>query len=161
MATGESVFYLAGTVGRIQNIAYSPDGNYVAVVSHTGAIGILDSNTGKKSLTLRGTNVRVAALTFSPDGKWIAAASADGTAQVWNTATGANPLSLPVDSGGAGGISFSPDGKRLAVGGRSGVYVFVLPVDELIALAKSRVTRSLTIEECQEYLHVDSCPAIP
>jgi hypothetical protein len=31
----------------------------------------------------------------------------------------------------------------------------------LIALAKSRVTRSLTTEECQQYLHVEACPAEP
>jgi hypothetical protein len=72
-----------------------------------------------------------------------------------------NVLTLPVDSGGAGGISFSPDRKRLAVGGKSGIYVFVLPLDELIALAKSRLTRSLTTEECQQYLHVTTCPVGP
>jgi len=29
---------------------------------------------------------------------------------------------------------------------------------ELIALAKSRLTRSLTTEECQQYLHLEDCP---
>jgi hypothetical protein len=33
--------------------------------------------------------------------------------------------------------------------------------DDLIALAKSRLTRELTTEECQQYLHVDACPAVP
>ena len=161
VATGESLFYLSGTVGRIQNIAYSPDGNYVAVASHTGAIGIWDANTGKKFLTLRGNNVRVAAITYSPDGKWIAAASPDGTARMWDAATGENLLSLPVDSGGTGGVAFSPDGKRLAVGGKSGIYVLVLPIDEVIALAKSRLTRSFTLQECQQYLHMEQCPSSP
>ena len=32
-------------------------------------------------------------------------------------------------------------------------------VDELTELAWSRVTRSLTDDECQQYLHLDSCPA--
>jgi hypothetical protein len=33
--------------------------------------------------------------------------------------------------------------------------------DELVALARSRVTRSLTTEECQKYLHVEECPDEP
>ena len=59
------------------------------------------------------------------------------------------------------GVSFSPDGKRLAVGAVSGVYVFVLPIEDVVALAKSRLTRTLTTEECQQYLHVAECPVEP
>jgi len=39
------------------------------------------------------------------------------------------------------------------------VRVYVLPIEDLMALAKSRVTRSLTPQECQKYLHVEQCPA--
>ena len=39
--------------------------------------------------------------------------------------------------------------------GMARVYLFGL--EELIALAKSRLTSSLTIEECQKYLHVEAC----
>jgi hypothetical protein len=38
---------------------------------------------------------------------------------------------------------------------------FYLDVQELISLAHARVTRSLTQEECQQYLHVDVCPTSP
>jgi WD40 repeat protein len=160
--TGESLFYLPGWYAdEVWSVAYSADGKYVALGGQTGAIGIWDAETVKQLLSQKGHGARVYAIAFSPDSKWIVAASADGTLQMWAAATGENLLSLPVDSGGTGGISFSPDGKRLAVGGKSGIYVFVLPIDELIALAKSRVTRSLTAEECQQYLHVESCPVEP
>ena len=57
---------------------------------------------------------------------------------------------------------FSPDGTRLATAGRDGtVRIFLLKIEELIALANSRVTRSLTTAECQQYLHVDACPVQP
>jgi hypothetical protein len=39
------------------------------------------------------------------------------------------------------------------------VRLFLLRMDELLTLAQSRVTRSLTAAECQKYLHVDECPA--
>jgi len=58
-------------------------------------------------------------------------------------------------------VAFSPDGEYLAVGAGTGIQIFILPVEDLVALTKSRVTRSLTAEECQKYLHVKVCPAIP
>jgi WD40 repeat protein/class 3 adenylate cyclase len=159
--TGKKSFDLSGPADAIWSVAYSPDGKYVALAGHTGAISIWDATTGKKILALRGHTTEVAAIGYSPDGKLIATASIDGTAKVWDATTGLNLLTLPVDSRGAGGVSFSPDGKRLAVGGASGIYVFVLPIDEVVALAKTRLTRSLTTEECQQYLHVATCPVEP
>jgi glycine dehydrogenase subunit 2 len=38
------------------------------------------------------------------------------------------------------------------------VRIYSVQVEELVALARSRVTRSLTREEGQKYLHVDECP---
>lgn len=160
-ATGKKMFELSGTTDAIWGVAYRPDGRQVALGGHTGVITIWDTVGRRKLLTIRGHTGRVAAITYSPDGKRIATASFDGTAGIWDAATGANLLSLPVDNRGAGGVAFSPDGKRLVVGGRSGVYVFVLPIDEVVALAKSRLTRTLTTEECQQYLYVDRCPLIP
>jgi hypothetical protein len=34
-----------------------------------------------------------------------------------------------------------------------------LLLDDTIALAHSRLTRSLTDEECRRYLHLEGCPA--
>jgi hypothetical protein len=43
----------------------------------------------------------------------------------------------------------------------TGIQIFILPVEDLVALAKSRVTRTLTTEECLKYLHLNACPASP
>jgi hypothetical protein len=37
------------------------------------------------------------------------------------------------------------------------VRVYALRLDDLLALAKARVTRSLTTAECRQYLHVEAC----
>jgi WD40 repeat protein/transcriptional regulator with XRE-family HTH domain len=141
--------------------AYSPDGKRIALTGGLGTTRIWDAFTGEEMLVLRGHTGSVVSVAFSPDGSQIATASVDGMAKVWDAVTGMNLLTLPVDRRGGGGISFRPDGKRLAVGAVSGVYVFVLPIEDLVELAKSRLTRSLTIEECQQYLHLETCPNGP
>ncbi len=57
-----------------------------------------------------------------------------------------------------GGLAFSPDGSLLAAQDCDGVRVWTLDIDELLAIARTNVTRSLTSEECRQYLHVDPCP---
>jgi len=39
-----------------------------------------------------------------------------------------------------------------------GVRVWALDVDDLLEIARREAERSLTAEECRQYLHVDECP---
>ncbi len=159
--TGEKLLTLSIDEDGITAVNFSPDGKRVAFTSFNGAISIWDAFTGKQFLFWRGHTGAVYQVAFSPDGKLLATASSDGTARMWDATSGLNLLTLPFDSGRGGSVSFSPDGKRLAVGGRLGISIFYLQIQDVIALAKSRVTRALTLEECQQYLHVEACPASP
>ena len=63
---------------------------------------------------------------------------------------------------GVTGVAFSPDGKRLAASSNDGtVRIYALPLEDILAMAKSRVTRTLTTDECRKYLHVEQCPSTP
>lgn len=37
-------------------------------------------------------------------------------------------------------------------------YVYLLELDDLLALARQRLTRSLTIDKCRHYLLAEACP---
>jgi hypothetical protein len=76
--------------------------------------------------------------------------------------TGAEVATLRGQSGLLHGLAYSPDGTRIATVAADGTLrTFVLTTDELVALARSRVTRSLTTKECQKYLHLTECPEGP
>jgi hypothetical protein len=52
--------------------------------------------------------------------------------------------------------------KILVSGGEDGtMQIYAMDIDLLMLLARSRVTRNLTLEECKKYLHFDEVPPIP
>ena len=95
---------------------------------------------------------------FSPDGTTIATSSSDTTVRLWDVRTGAQLLALQGHEGATQSVSFSSDGTKLSSVGADGVVrVWALEQDDLVEIARRQVTRSLTDDECLQYLHVDSC----
>jgi len=71
-------------------------------------------------------------------------------------------LTLRGQSGLALGVAYSPDGKRLATASADRtVQVYAFEIRELLNLARSRVTRTFTAEECQRYFQSGTCPPLP
>jgi WD40 repeat protein len=145
------------------NVAFSPDGDRLAVGHLTdGRVAVWQlpddrESTPEELFTFVASKDLVSSLSFSPDGSQLAVPHSEGMG-IWDANTGEfiKPLPHPFMTLEA---VYSPDGKRLATAGFDGFgRLFVLDADELIALAQSRLTRSLTAEECQQFLHMDQCP---
>jgi hypothetical protein len=53
-------------------------------------------------------------------------------------------------------------GTRLATGSVDGtIRVYVLPIEELMAISRARLTRGWTAAECARYLRNGKCPSEP
>lgn len=155
--TGEVLLRLPVRSRTIQALAFSPDGTRLVTADTT--VKVWDASSGEERLALSGHTEAVLGIAYSPDGLRIATASADGTAIVWDAATGRVRLTLTGHTQAVNSISFSPDGTLLATAGEDGTaQVYLLGIEELVALAESRLTRSLTAGECEKYLHVERCP---
>jgi WD40 repeat protein len=127
-------------------------------VGYFGETIIWEADAGERLLTLPSQAGLVFKVEFSPDGSLLGTSGQDGFAKIWDVQSGEMLLSLgPFPA--LFDIAFSPDGNYLVTSGIDGsVRFFVLPLEELITLARSRVSRSLTDEECQQFLHLEVCP---
>jgi WD40 repeat protein len=157
---GRELFTLEAHPGSaVIDVTFSPDGAHMLTGSFDGTAKLWDAVTGQALLTLSGHTSAVHGVAFTPDGTRLVTGSEDGTAKVWDAETGQALLTLTGHTLGILDIAISPDGKYLATASKDGsIRLYVLQVEELIALAQSRLTRSLMQEECKQFLHVDECP---
>jgi WD40 repeat protein len=116
---------LAGLAERIYDIAYSPDGKWLATASgDPGIYGVArlwlaePGGGGKPVRDLVETQDVVFAVAFSPDSKRIATAGADRAIRVFEVETGKLLVQIEDHADWIFAIAFSPDGKRLASASR-------------------------------------------
>ncbi|HKA69804.1 MAG TPA: BTAD domain-containing putative transcriptional regulator [Actinomycetes bacterium] len=138
-------------------VAFDPSGSRLTAAS--GATAVWDADNGTMLATLAGHPGPVTDVAVSPDGTRVATAGDDTTVRLFEADTGRQILILRGHSCGVTGVAFSPDGTELASESNcDGVRVWALDIDDLLEIARQQVTRSLTSEECRQYLHLDRCP---
>ena len=116
---------LPGLAERIHDVAYSPDGKWMATASgDPGQFGSVQlwiaepSGGGKLARDLLETTDSAFAVAFSPDGTKLAAAGADRAVRVWDVASGKEIALIEDHADWIFDLAWSPDGKRLATASR-------------------------------------------
>jgi WD40 repeat protein len=92
---------------------------------------------------------------FSSDGLLIASIGMEGRTKAWNTQDGTLVADLPTPVFANG--NWHPNGTHVMVDHQGTIQVLTIDTTELIDIARSRITRGFTADECATY-HIDPCP---
>jgi WD40 repeat protein/DNA-binding SARP family transcriptional activator/class 3 adenylate cyclase len=138
-------------------IAFSPDGSRVATLSWPEGVEIWDVATGQRVVGLAGRPGNISDVAYSPDGSRVAVGGSDPTVSIYDADSGEQLFTLRGLPAGSWNVGFSPDGTMLAAATNTEVRVWAMDIDDLLRIARGELTRPLTAEECQQYVH-EACP---
>ena len=99
----------------VQGLAFSPDGQMLAILSGRGRLEVWDVDTADKLVSRPAHPGSGSDLAFLPDGRTLVTVGGDGGA-VWKVPSGAKLFSLST-GGKLAGVSVSRDGTRIATAG--------------------------------------------
>jgi WD40 repeat protein len=163
-----------GCEANLWDAEVSSDGRLQAVTAFDGLVYVFravnepgDEPNYASVLGLTGHEGNVTGVAFNEQATILATSGMDGTVRLWELDLGeelgdensSEEISMLTDQSlPLGGIDFSPDGRHVVTAGDDGmVRVFIVDVEDLMELARSRLSRGFTDEECQRYLHLPTC----
>ncbi len=142
---------------RVNSVAFSPDGRYIASGGWDNDVHLMDGETGKVIKTFKGHGLVVWSVAFSPDGKRLASASWDHKVKVWDRESGRALLTFDGHTTLVHSVAFSPDGLRLVSGGFDGqVKVWDAATGQVIANCDGFVFPILAVAFSPDGKHVAS-----
>jgi len=104
----------------ITALAFSPDGQILAIGDQTGEIALWDVTTSVKRLSLSGHEAKILSLAFSTKDALLASACQEARLRLWRTTDGMMLDDFEQEKPYTQGLAFSPDGQWLASVSRNG-----------------------------------------
>jgi len=159
----------------VYDAAFSPDGKYVVTASNDKTAAVWEwkdqAQLKRPSAVLNLLPHTIRGVSFSPDGQYVVTASDDGVARIWKwhaSGKAEDKADATEELRGHSAIvfstAFSRDGRFVVTGSEDHTariwrteqldpkYLDTLSANDLLRLASTRVTRTLTADERHRYL---------
>jgi WD40 repeat protein len=156
VATGHRVGRPFTIGGELAMIAFAPTGSRLAVAGWNGVVTVADARTGRVVAQLTGDTSGVPSVAYSPNGRYLASVSLDESARIYDANT-LQALRVWEHPDPAIVVGFSPDSRQVTTADTDNVIRIWDACSAcenpkaLLALAATRVTRSLTPQERRNF----------
>ncbi|CAG0932533.1 partial putative serine/threonine-protein kinase PkwA, partial [Planctomycetaceae bacterium] len=158
---GQPIVFVGFAQDATWQAAFAPDGRRLLTFDQTATEAqVWQTVDGKLIARLRGPEGAISSVQFSPDGRTIVAVHNGLTVRLWDAVTGAQQAILRGHAATGVVAQFSPDGQQVVTADPTGtIFRHPVTVEDLAALARTRVTRALSCEERVQYLREETvCP---
>ena len=152
---------------RVMSMDFSPDGQYLATAGGDNSVRIwaldFDRNAADLIEDFEPFTDSTLTVRFNPDGSLLSTSNRIEV-RLWDvsrlgSASDGSSIQQVFSLPGGVGTAFSPASDELVSVGLNNVLRFYeTKTNNLLDLGRERLTRSWTITECQQYLHMSSCP---
>ena len=144
----EAIF--SKVLGTVNSVAFSPNGQRLAIGDGKGSVQVWDLVTMQVVLMCTGHSGEVRSVAFSPDGQRLASGSSDKTVKLWASESGDCLDTLNGHENGVWSVAFSPDGQRLASGSADNtIRIWDVATGECLQVIDERVFGGMDITGVQ------------
>jgi WD40 repeat protein/serine/threonine protein kinase len=112
--SGKLLHKLAAHGGRVEGLAFRPDGERLAAPGSLKNLQVWDTTEWKEVVSCPPAAGGLRSVAFSPDGHLLASAGYDFLVTIWDAASGQKIRELHDHNWAIHGVAFGPDGRLLA-----------------------------------------------
>jgi WD40 repeat protein len=139
---------------------FSSDGSeLITAQAHSGDVRIYDT-TEWTERNMRGGDAQTRDMAISDDETMVALADREGNVHVLALATGELLELISLDDRDITNVEFIADDRHLLITGATGpVEIITLDAEELLEIARRRISRTFTSDECQQFA-IEPCATL-
>jgi WD40 repeat protein len=154
----DSIRFPNGT--SFAELIFTPDGSLVVAADNTGNLTLIDTDTWDPIEPIPAHDGAALDVAINAAGTSIASGGEDAYVRVWSVADRSLLTEIKFDVDEIANVEFIDDTHLFVTAGfGSEAIVITLDPDELLDIARSRLIRSFTAEECTRF-GIDPCPKL-